>query len=972
MLSKTSRIGSVVGLTALLALGCAKGVDTDGMTRADVGSRLTETVIDLDAKRPNDLREERVVTLPNGLTALLISDPSLQKSSAALDVAVGGMEDPIEDEGQAHFLEHMLFLGTEKYPDVEAYSTYITQNQGSSNAYTAADRTNYQFEINHDALQGALDRFGQFFIAPLFTAEYVEREMNAVNSEHQKNLQNDFWRRRMIERHLHRDGHPRQRFSTGSLETLDGLDRAKMVEFYERYYSANVMKLCVMSVEDLDTLEAWVSEIFTAVPNHDRAEITYPGDVFAASDLPRLIQVRPVADERQLVLTFPMPSMLDEWTKKPQVLLGSLIGHEGDGSLLSQLKAENLATGLGTGAQDETWATYFRVTIQLTEEGRNDVDRVIERFFAYVDMLEREGLKEYYFVEEKTMSELNYYFRDHQEGMWTASSYAASMQFYPPEELDRASYLIQEYDPELFASMLEHVRPENLSAMLVAKDVETDTVEKYYGAEYGVRKFTADEVARWQKPEMMAALHYPDPNPFIPDDLTLLANDMHDEPYPLVDDERGIFWFEQDKKFQLPKARVSILLQSDEINASPRSRILATLYARAINESLNEWNYPVAEAGLSASVDDESRGIRLRFYGYSQRIPELMRSFSERIHQITIDETTYASLRDDLAREYQNNAFDQAFWQAFYEYNWIKSARAIHRDTYKDLVQEITLDEVKAFAATVLDQASIEGVGYGNLDPATLRASIDDLFGEVSDEILPVSDRMPVTEEIDLPEGNAFAHVISSKNDNNCWLGLVQLGERSPRSEAIARVGAAAIETPFYSEMRTNQQLGYAVFSGASTSGDGHWLYFLIQSGDYSATEVRDRAHAWMDEAIPGLAEMSDEEFEALKASVITALRQEDTDMAERLGTISYEALTLGGVFDHDDLVVREVEALTKTEMAEAFAAAMAPETGARLAVYHDAVDADRSVPEETLIEDAAAWKRSLPTFQPDLASLTP
>jgi insulysin len=263
-------------------------------------------------------------------------------------------------------------------------------------------------------------------------------------------------------------------------------------------------------------------------------------------------------------------------------------------------------------------------------------------------------------------------------------------------------------------------------------------------------------------------------------------------------------------------------------------------------------------------------------------------------------------------------------------------------------------------------------VGYGNLDPDALRASIDDVFDEVSDGVLPEADRMPVVEEIDIPDGKAFAHVVTSKNDNHCWLGLVQLGERSPRREAIARVGAAAIETPFYSEMRTNQQLGYAVFSGASLSGDAHWIYFCIQSGDYSATELRKRAHAWMDEAIPGLAEMSDEQFDALKASVVTALRQKDTDMAERLTTIAYEALTLGGEFDHDEVVIREVLSLTRDEVAQAFAAAMSTETGTRLAIYHDAVDAERSVPEEPVIDDPAAWKRSLPTFQPKLASLAP
>ena len=92
----------------------------------------------------------------------------------------------------------VLFLGTEKYPDVDEYSTYLRTNGGFSNAYTASDHTNYQLQVLPGAFEGALDRFSQFFIGPLFTEQYTEREVNAVNSEHQKNIMNDGWRQYRI------------------------------------------------------------------------------------------------------------------------------------------------------------------------------------------------------------------------------------------------------------------------------------------------------------------------------------------------------------------------------------------------------------------------------------------------------------------------------------------------------------------------------------------------------------------------------------------------------------------------------------------------------------------------------------------------------------------------------------------------------------------------------------------------------
>lgn len=134
----------------------------------------------------------------------------------------------------------MLFLGTSKFPgewsitwnacklfiapallaDENEYSKYVQAHGGFLNAYTSTDHTNYHFDVapehlnvnayviydralNHSLhllLQGALDRFAQFFLAPLFTESATEREVNAVDSENANNLKSDMWRLLQLER----------------------------------------------------------------------------------------------------------------------------------------------------------------------------------------------------------------------------------------------------------------------------------------------------------------------------------------------------------------------------------------------------------------------------------------------------------------------------------------------------------------------------------------------------------------------------------------------------------------------------------------------------------------------------------------------------------------------------------------------------------------------------------------------------
>ena len=169
----------------------------------------------------SDKRTYKFIQLENKMRCILIQDDEADMSSASLSVSgVGAASDPKEFYGTAHFLEHMLFMGSEKYPEQNDYSTYIKDNGGYSNAFTGMNYTNYHFEVSNSAFEGALDRFSMFFTCPLLKEESAEKEMNAVDSEYNMSLQNDTWRfYSMIMKMAHEDS-AMHRFMCGNLETL--------------------------------------------------------------------------------------------------------------------------------------------------------------------------------------------------------------------------------------------------------------------------------------------------------------------------------------------------------------------------------------------------------------------------------------------------------------------------------------------------------------------------------------------------------------------------------------------------------------------------------------------------------------------------------------------------------------------------------------------------------------------------------
>ena len=218
-----------------------------------------------------DDRSYRVIRLPNKLEALLVHDPDTDKAGAAVNVNVGSFSDADDMPGMAHAVEHLLFMGTEKvgltiqalsaadnhkYPKENDYNEYLSAHSGYSNAYTAATETNYYFEVaaskdsdsgkltngaSAPPLYGALDRFAQFFISPLFLSSTLDRELKAVDSENKKNLQSDNWRLSQLSKSLSSKQHPYHHFSTGNLETLRdepkkrGVDvRKEFIQFHDK------------------------------------------------------------------------------------------------------------------------------------------------------------------------------------------------------------------------------------------------------------------------------------------------------------------------------------------------------------------------------------------------------------------------------------------------------------------------------------------------------------------------------------------------------------------------------------------------------------------------------------------------------------------------------------------------------------------------------------------------------------------
>ena len=606
-------------LAAVLTGGCTVTTErdtTEVTTFKTASSKSASRQLATVVKSPVDNRDYRYVVMENGLKALLISNPDTDKSAAAVDVNVGSYQDPDNRLGLAHFLEHMLFMGNEKYPEVDGYFEFIRANGGSANAYTEDVRTNYYFDINNEQLRPALDQLAQFFVAPTLDPAYVDRERNAVDSEYRLHAKEDGWRLFMAQSATSNPEHPKSRFTIGDLDTLNNDDGKSLWQdlktFHDTYYVASNMVVVVYGRESTDQLEAWLKESFADVPDGGGVKPDTHIDVppYAADQLGVRINLVPLKETRALSLSFPMESLHPYYHKKPMGFLARIVGYEGEGSLHSLLKEQGLIDSLAAYPNDVP-GEYggFNVRMELTPQGLKQVDEITAVVFDYLALIRKEGIQKWLYDETRQIAELGFRYQEARNPQQTATTLASRMHYLPASDLLNSTYLYDEFDPKLIERLMAEMTPDNVRQTVIAQGLSTDQVEPYFDTHYSIRPLSDELLKRLNKTQTHKGLTIPAPNQFIATDLALRTSDKADKPTQIVSEKGLEIWSMTDSSFQVPRASVRLKISTPKASETTKDLVLLPLYRTLLSRSLNEYGYPAKEAGLNYGLSTSREGL---------------------------------------------------------------------------------------------------------------------------------------------------------------------------------------------------------------------------------------------------------------------------------------------------------------------------------------------------------------------------
>lgn len=890
------------------------------VTQADSGWQPVKETI---RKSDKDARQYQAITLDNGMTVLLVSDPQAVKSLSALVVPVGSLEDPDSHQGLAHYLEHMTLMGSKKYPQADSLSEFLKMHGGSHNASTAPYRTAYYLEVENDALEPAVDRLADAIASPLLDKKYADRERNAVNAELTMARTRDGMRMAQVSAETINPAHPGSRFSGGNLDTLSDKAGSPVLDalhaFRDTYYSANLMKAVVYSNKPLPELARIAAQTYGRVPNKniERPEITVP--VVTDEQKGIVIHYVPALPRKVLRVEFRIDNNTAQFRSKTDELVTYLIGNRSPGTLSDWLQNQGLVEGIRADSDPVVNGNsgVLAISATLTDKGLAHRDEVVAAIFIYLSLLREKGVDKRYFDELAHVLDLDFRYPSITRDMDYVEWLADTMLRVPVEHTLDAVNIADRYDAEAIKARLAMMTPQNARIWYISPNEPHNKMAYFVDAPYQVNKISQQTFADWQKKSNGIDLKLPELNPYIPDDFTLIkSSKKYPHPELIVDEPTLRVVYTPSRYFASePKADVSVILRNPQAMDSAKNQVMFALNDYLAGIALDQLSNQAAVGGISFSTN-ANNGLMVNANGYTQRLPQLFQALLDGYFSYTPTEEQLEQAKSWYAQMMDSAEKGKAFEQAIMPVQMLSQIPYFQRETRRALLPSITLKEVMDYRTALKTHSRPEFLIVGNMSEEqskTLAQNVRKQLGANGNEWCRNQDVLVEKQQ------NVIFEKAGSSTDSALAAVFVPTGYDEFAGSAYSAVLGQIIQPWFYSQLRTEEQLGYAVFAFSMSVGRQWGLGFLLQSNDKQPAYLWQRYQAFFPQAEEKLHKMKPEEFAQIQQAVIAQMQQAPQTLGEEASQLSKDFDRGNLTFDSRDKIVAEIKLLTPEKVADFF-----------------------------------------------------
>jgi protease III len=920
----------VVGAIALAVLtGCAGERAATGETLASQQQLQGQVLIS-----PNDKRAYKTFVLPNKLEVLLVSDPDAPKSAAALSVGVGLLQDPMSQQGMAHYLEHMLFLGTERYPDTKGYSEFMTANGGAQNAYTWLDITNYMFKVNNTAYDEALDRFSDFFKAPKLYPEYTDKEKNAVNAEWSMRREMDFFGQYNLSRGM-MGSHPANRFLIGNLETLGDKENSKLhpqtVEFYNQYYSANIMKVAMLSNLPLAEMEQLASKHFSSIKNKDIAQPAITAELDFSKLGAKRIHYVPNQDVKQLRLDFTISNNSAQFALKPNEFITYLLGSEMPGTPAQQLKELGLISRLNASAAPDLYGNYgsLSIDVELTDAGMQNREGIVATIMQYVELVRQQGVDSKYFSEIQTSLNNQFRFLEKGDEFGYVSNLTDAMQKVPARHAVNAPFYYQRFDAQAIKDVLQQLTPQRLRVWYVSKQEPHDSSLHFYDGKYKIADISQAEQQSWQqKPQL--ALTLPAVNRLLPENFDVKPMVAQDKPEIVLQQDGITAWLYPSQEFaSQPRGVLEIFFNTNAPQQDIKAKVLLALWHDLYNLQQSALATEADIAGMQLRLT-AANGFALSVGGFTDKQPQLLQQALAGL-TVATEQQSFSQAIDRYIRGLQNQSKQFPYYQAFNAYNSLIRNGSYENEQLIAAAKSLTQADLQAFITHTLAHNQLRIFAFGNYDRETVAQVLTALK-----QALPAQrTELPYSRSA-IWKPTVGETLVVQKDIDVADVALVDVHihpEASYAQLARASILKSHFSNVAFDKLRTEEQLAYAVGGTAMQLEDYVGFAMYIQTPVKGVADIQARFDLFKQQYAKELDALTEDAFAQLKASTLVTLKQPPKNLQDEVGPLLSDWYREKFSFDSKQRLIAAVEQVSLAEVKAFYRETMLNKQAPRISV---------------------------------------
>ncbi|KAJ1963722.1 metalloprotease [Dipsacomyces acuminosporus] len=788
-------------------------------------------------------------------------------------------------------------MGSEKYPKESQYHSFITQNSGSTNAFTSLEKTSYYFTIANDAFEEALDIFAQFFTNPLFNPGSVDREVHAIDSEHKCFKNHPGPRQYRIVTSTLNSKHPISRFNVGNRDTLKlaaerlGVDlREEVVRFYNRYYSADIMKLVVVSNSSLDQMTEWVVAKFSGIASKGITKPLFLGrtpHMLSEAELGTIVRYRSMADKFTITMCFEVPDTRYTYLVDPVSYFSSLVKEKGPGSLCSFLLNRGWATDISSRLLLEMADGFniLKIQISATSEGFCHYEDIVCAVFAYIKMLQLHGPQEWYYKEIQQICDARFRYAELGSVRDLAANMANGMHnaYLLPEHTISRNKLYRNYDKNMLAAFLSIFNANNLRLYLGSKDIDGECThtERYYRIEYRVDTFSGNMLGRLNGENLqLGGFHLPEQNQYLPQLIDARHSPAAVAPKALSTKEPVLLkltdgielWFKKDDQFFLPHGCIYLFIENSAIYESPLTNVMTKIYTVGLQNKISETTYGASKAGMSFELNTIDSGILIEVKGFSDKLRLFLNTIVQLAKSFTVDKVKFQVYVNEVRQTHLNykysvprNLVDSDTPSLTLNPYWTMDERL-------EEMANVNIQSFQHFVDHLFDAARIKMIMVGDFKQEDALESISHIQKILN--FCPLPDYTRLIKRAHQFHPGSYIHQLPAPDKDNINSAVsyaIYTGAAcNLRERAIISLIGTLITTPFFDQIRTKEQLGYIV-SGKRCILDvsaNHTIQFLIQS-EANPCYLILRIDEFLRSFRAILVNMSDREFNGLVATKI-------------------------------------------------------------------------------------------------------